>query len=379
MHKNSGVIRDARLRKKLLEAAARSDGRDVDDVTIDDGNNSIGGLSYGNSVGGMSYGSMRSGISQLTFRTHASRTNGRGGGAVVPNTIGASKSKPHHVRTMQTSASREAMDSYSTNTYVTSSGQVLSTPSPKNITRSYNHRSPRRNNGSSSSSRGGGGIGGGIPLAVTEQPFASLLKTPLRNDHETMSPIHQMTPLGLKPEKASSTVLRKRLSRRISGVVENNNAGTTNGAQDYNRQLSSIYEAEDIKMQHTKSEEEETTAQSQSHQQESNNSNTTNPSEITTVALEVITAHLSHLKHLEASITREKELLSNLEKLTHCQSPLLDADALQSKETIAFLSTLTEEQVCDYFESLHVCVNEQLDSNELLLGEMEKISQGDAM
>ena len=215
-------------------------------------------------------------------------------------------------------------------------------------------------------------------MAVTEQPFASLLTTPLRNDHETMSPIHQMTPLGLKPEKASSTVLRKRLSRRISGVPEGNknNAGTTNGIQDYNRQLSSIHEGEDVKMQHTKSEEEETT--SQSHQ-ENINSNTTTPSEITAVALEVVSAHLSHLKHLEASITKEKELLANLEKLTQCQSPLLDADALQSKETITFLSTLTEEQVCDYFESLHVCVNEQLESSELLLGEMEKISQGGAM
>ena len=39
-------------------------------------------------------------------------------------------------------------------------------------------------------------------------------------------------------------------------------------------------------------------------------------------------------------------------------------------------SNLTEEQVCDYFESVHVCVDAQRNASESLLREMERISQG---
>jgi hypothetical protein len=326
MRMNSGVIRDVRLRKKLLEAAARSDGRDVDDLaSLDEG-----------SVGGMSYGSMRSGISQLTFRSYASR-----GPKPVPNSIDTPKAK-----VMQTS--REAISNYSTNTYVTSSGQVFSTPSPR---RGY--RSPRRSGGPR-----------GPPVVVTEQPFASLLRTPLKNEQ---SPMNQLTPLGLKAQKASSNVLRKRLSRRISGVEAVNGSSNAlyseSNGDDYRRQLSSINESDDNKNQlgTIKSEEEE-----------QDNTNT-NLSEITTVALEVIGAHLSHLKELKEAVSKEKELLADLQKLAGFSLTNMD---LNSSEVKTHLATLSEEQVCDYFESLHVCVNKQLDSSENFLGEMEKISQG---
>jgi len=326
MRMHSGVIRDTRLRKKLLEAAARSDGRDVDDLaSLDDG-----------SVGGMSYGSMRSGVSQLTFRSYASLVP-----KAVPNSIDTPKTK---TRIMQTS--REATSNYSTNAYVTSTGQVLSTPSPRRL-----YRSPRRSAGPR-----------GIPVVVTEQPFASLLKTPLRNEQ---SPTKQSTPLGLKAQKASSTVLRRRLSRRISGV------GTLNGssnaryadadADDCRRQLSSINES-DTPIGASKSEEEVAPENA-----------TNSMSEITTVALEVIQAHLSHLRELEEAVSNERELLADLEKIA--DSSLMNID-LSSSEVITRLASLSEEQVCDYFESLHGCINKQLDFSEMFLCQMEKISQG---
>ena len=330
MKKNSGVVRDVRLRKKLLEAAARSDGREVDDLaSLDDG-----------SVGGMSLGSMRSGISQLTFRSYASR-----GPNVIPNAIGTPKNRS---KVMQTS--REAISDYSTNTYVTSSGQVLSTPSPKRI-----YRSPRRSSGK----RG--------PPVIVEQPFASLLTTPMKN---VQSPVKQLTPLGLKTQKASSTVLRKRLSRRISGVPAIKGGSNivdhaeTNG-EEFKRQLSSINEAEDSYISKSKSNEETP---------EKVVSNANKPqAEITTVALEVIEAHLRHLKELEVAVSKEKELLADLEKLAG--SKLLGAD-INCAEVTTQLAMLSEDQVCDYFEALHICVNKQLDSSENFLGEMEKISQG---
>ncbi|KAL7515009.1 hypothetical protein ACHAXN_012859 [Cyclotella atomus] len=330
MRMNSGVVRDVRLRKKLLEAAARSDGRDVEDLaSLDDG-----------SVGGMSYSSARSGISQLTFRSYASR------GPRVPNNVDT----PKKTRVLQTS--REAISDYSTNTYVTSSGQVLQTPSPR---RPY--RSPRRTSGQR----------GGPPVVVTEQPFASLLKTPSRND---LSPINQRTPLGLKTQKASSNVLRKRLSRRISGVDaingSNNPLYLESNGDDYRRQLSSINETDDNRggqqLTTIKSEEEEV-----------ENADTHLSEVITTVAVEVIGAHLSHLKQLEAAVSKEKELLAGLEKLAG--SSLLDKD-LKSSEVQLCLAKLSQEKVEDYFESVHACVVEQVASCEDFIDEMVKISQG---
>ena len=329
MRINSGVIRDVRLRKKLLEAAARSDGRDVDDLaSLDDG-----------SVGGMSYGSIRSGISQLTFRSYASQRPAR----AVPNAIDTPK-----MRGKQMQTSREAISDYATNNYVTTGGKVYSTPSPR--TRTY-----QRPNYSSGKKE--------MTISV-QQPFASLLKTPLRNDR---SPPNPLTPLGLssKTQKASSTVLRKRLSRRISGVEAINGGGAlyTESAEDYRRQLSSINEADDNKggnQLNNTAAEPDTVAES--------------ISEITTVALEVIAAHLSHLKELEAALSKEKELLADLEKLAG--TSLSNNDRSSSKVRTC-LANLSEEQVCDYFESLHICVDKQQTSSDKFLKEMEKISQGE--
>lgn len=336
MRMNSGVVRDVRLRKKLLEAAARSDGRDVDDLaSLDDG-----------SVGGMSYSSMRSGrsgISQLTFRSYACR------GPRMPLNIDTPKTK---TRVLQTS--REAISDYSTNTYVTSSGQVLSTPSPR---RPY--RSPRRSTG----------MRGGPPAVVTEQPFASLLHTPSRNEK---SPINPLTPLGLRTQKASSNVLRKRLSRRISGVDvlngSNNPLHFESSGDDHRRQLSSINETDDNKgqLRVLKSEEEEAEYVGEIEP---------NLSEvITTVAMEVIGAHLTHLKQLEAAVLKEKELLTGLEELAG--SSFVDND-LKSSEIQSCLATLSQEKVEDYFESVHACVVEQVSSCENFIDEMVKISQGE--
>ncbi|KAL3782967.1 hypothetical protein HJC23_003123 [Cyclotella cryptica] len=330
---NSGVIRDVRLRRKLLEAAARSDGRDVEDLaSLDDG-----------SIGGMSYGSMRSGISQLTFRSYASRGGVRPN--TVPNTIDTPKTRSKVLQT-----SREAISDYSPNTYVTTSGQVFSTPSPRRQYRPPSYSSGKKD----------------LSVASTQQPFASLLKTPLKSER---SPIYPLTPLGLssKSQKVSTNVLRKRLSRRISGVQAMTGDGElyseirTETAEQYPRQLSSINETEDNK------------CGNQLNNPSVGHIPTTQFSEITTVALEVIEAHLSHLQELEAAMSKEKELLADLEKIS---GVALANNDRTSPHVTTCLASLTEEEVCDYFESLHVCVDKQLISSEKFLMEMEKISRG---
>ncbi|KAL7519457.1 hypothetical protein ACHAWX_004214 [Stephanocyclus meneghinianus] len=333
MKLNSGVIRDVRLRRKLLEAAARSDGRDVEDLaSLEEG-----------SIGGLSYGSMRSGISQLTFRSYASKGGVRPN--AVPNTIDTPK-----IRSKVLQTSREAISDYSTNTYVTTSGQVFSTPSPRKQYRPPSYSSGKKD----------------VSVAATQQPFASLLKTPLK--HERF-PINQLTPLDLssRTQKTSTNVLRNRLSRRISGVQALNGDGELYSetqmepADEYRRQLSSINEGEDNKfgnllnntaIMHT---------------------STGHFSEITTVALEVIEAHLSHLQELEAAMSKEKELLADLEKISGVS---LAGNDRKSPQVTTCLASLTEEEVCDYFESLHVCVDKQLISSEKFLMEMERISRG---
>ena len=96
--------------------------------------------------------------------------------------------------------------------------------------------------------------------------------------------------------------------------------------------------------------------------------------EIADVALEVIAAHLSHLERAERAISREKRLLSELG--TRLDVSILDGTK-NGAELAERLASLTEEQVCDYFESVHVCVDEQRIAGEALLKEMERISRGD--
>ena len=52
-------------------------------------------------------------------------------------------------------------------------------------------------------------------------------------------------------------------------------------------------------------------------------------------------------------------------------------DGMKAAELSDRLASLTEEQVCDYYESVHICVDKQRNVSEELLGEMERISMGD--
>jgi hypothetical protein len=103
-----------------------------------------------------------------------------------------------------------------------------------------------------------------------------------------------------------------------------------------------------------------------------NNNVNSNSDEITYVALEVISAHLAHLDKIETQLSREKDLLLDLNK----QLGISISDATNSDELAQCLTKLTEEQVCDYFEAVHVCVDLQRNASESLLREMERISQG---
>jgi F420-0:gamma-glutamyl ligase len=94
--------------------------------------------------------------------------------------------------------------------------------------------------------------------------------------------------------------------------------------------------------------------------------------EITAVALEVILAHMSHLEQLEKFIATEKEILQNLNK----DVGITITDMTITSDIEGRLCDLTEEQVCDYFESVHACVNKQRTACEEVLREMERISQG---
>ncbi|KAL3768019.1 hypothetical protein ACHAWU_005477 [Discostella pseudostelligera] len=333
----AGAVRDMRLRKKLMDAAAvvtttsGSDGNLFDDLA------SVGDMSLNSAVSGLSHASYRS---NMSHRSHVSR--GMMGSNGVPSVIGTPKVSPrarsriggglqtNSPRYMQGTGSsagkvhvKEASDKYSANQYVTSTGHVLSTPSPRN--------------GKLSKPVGLYGVNEAFP--TPQQPFASLLQTPSR----------QMTP---ESSHTPCKILRKRLSRRISGIKP----GVYGHAQSSPIYLSSIDETEDCNEQVTPSV-----------------INDIHSSEITNVALEVIAAHLSHLEQIESLITKEKELLLGLNK----QLGISITNGMMTLDLACSLSSLSEEQVCDYFESVHMVVDKQRNSSEELLREMERISQGD--
>lgn len=334
---SSGVVRDIRLRKKLYEAASNSDGKLFDDQA------SLGEMSLNSAVSGLSYASYRSNTSHRSYAQRGVASNG------VPAIIGTPKVSPRirsrarcspsgSPRFMQGTGSsttrvaeqakiqaKESSEKYATNEYVTSTGHVLLTPPPKGT---Y----PKASNL----------YGGGDTFTSTQQPFASLLETPNRSMSNHQSPV---------PMQNSCNILKKRLSRRISGirdeVFEHDIRSPSN--------LTSINETED--------------------------SNGGNPSategtqstEITTVALEVIAAHLSHIEQIEVFISQEKDLLLDLNK----KLGISITDGMKTSELSDRLVALSEEQVCDYFESVHTCVDKQRNAGEDMLKELERISQGD--
>jgi len=334
---NSGVVRDVRLRTKLLEmASSRSDGNLFDDAA------SLGEMSLNSAVSGLSYASHRSNVSHLssTFASRGMANNG------VPSIIGTPKvssprarsrmgysppsSSPSYMRGTASSAtsiieqgrqqSKMASDNYSINKYVTSSGHVLSTPSPR-----------------SKFSKSTTSYGEDDNAATAHQPFASLLQTPCRS----------MTP---EKDQTSTNILRKRLSRRISGIKPEIHEHVRSPVH----QLSCIIETEDC-------EEVPPTATKDAH-----------TTEITKVALEVVLAHLSHIEQIEQLIAKEKDLLLDLNK----QVGISITDRTMASDIEGRLCALSEEQVCDYFESVHTCVDKQRHVCEDLLREMERISHG---
>ena len=340
---SSGVVRDVRLRKQLLDVASKS--TEGNSSNLFDDMQSLGDMSLNSAVSGMTSASYRS---NMSHRSYASRgmTNG------VPSVIGtpkvsprmrsrtrhspSSSSSPNYLRGTGSSASRriseqakihakEASNKFNTNEYVTSSGHKLSTPSP------------RRGKHSKPISLYGGGETSAI---TTEQPFASLLQTPNR----------QMTP---EIREKTCNILRKRLSRRISGVKEELPDHVQSPVQ-----LSSIDETQD-----------------DSHDIPSSSAivEDAHSAEITNVALEVISAHLKHLDQIESLVTKERELLLDL----NTKLDVTITDGMKAAELSDRLASLTEEQVCDYYESVHICVDKQRNVSEELLGEMERISMGD--
>ncbi|KAL3790632.1 hypothetical protein ACHAW5_004199 [Stephanodiscus triporus] len=336
---SSGVVRDVRLRKKLLEmAASHSDGNLFDDMA------SLGEMSLNSAVSGLSHVSHRSNVSHLSS-TYSSRGMVNNG---VPSIIGTPKvssprarsrmgyspssSPPSYMRDTGSSATRvieqakvhatEASDKYSINKYVTSTGHVLSTPSPRRKfskpTNSYGEEDD---------------------IATAQQPFASLLQTPCR---------------PRTPESRDHTpteILRKRLSRRISGIKPDISEHVLSPVH----QLSCINETEDCEeVAHTATKDAHTT-------------------EIAIVALEVVLAHLSHIEQIEQFIAKEKNLLLDLNK----QVGISITDMAKASDIKGRLCVLTEDQVCDYFESVHSIVDKERHVCEVLLREMERISHGD--
>ena len=335
---SSGVVRDVRLRTKLLEmASSRSDGNLFDDAA------SLGEMSLNSAVSGLSYASHRSNVSHLssTFASRGMANNG------VPSVIGTPKvssprarsrmgyspssSSPSYMRGTASSAtsiieqgrqqSKMASDNYSINKYVTSSGHVLSTPSPRS-----KFSKPTTSHGEDDNA------------ATAHQPFASLLQTPCRS----------MTPESR--DQTSTEILRKRLSRRISGIKPEIHEHVRSPVH----QLSCIIETEDC-------EEVPPIATKDAH-----------TTEITKVALEVVLAHLSHIEQIEQFIAKEKDLLLDLNK----QVGISITDRTMASDIEGRLCALSEEQVCDYFESVHTCVDKQRHVCEDLLREMERISHG---
>jgi len=200
-------------------------------------------------------------------------------------------------------------------------------------------------------------------MTPPKQPFASLMQTPQPNQNET-TPTWTYTNNAIRQSPKSAKMLRKRLSRRISGIdaLEAAATTTTNGPEEYKRQLSSIAEKND----------DGNITSTTSPLSATNNNMNSNTDEITYVALEVISAHLAHLDKIENQVSREKDLLLDLNK----QLGISISDATNSDELAQCLSKLTEEQVCDYFEAVHICVDLQRNASESLLREMERISQG---
>ena len=337
---NSGVIRDVRLRKKLLESSSSSSNQPGSKL-FDDA--SLGDLSLNSAVSGLSYASHRSAFSNRSYASHR--------GNNIPSIIGTPsgvpsprnrsrirygpsgsplKGSPSYMRGTGSSAARNGADQekirskegpsqYSANQYVTSSGHILSTPSP---------RSARRLGAASSR--------GGLDAIATEQPFASLLQTPKQSSNDT-------TP-DSKP--MSAKILRKRLSHRISGVHIDGDVCT-----NFERQLSSINE----------SETKPTGPCNESHS-----------AEVSNVALEVIAAHLSHIEKLESLLKKEKDVLLGINE----ELGVSISDSTQTDELVSRLRNLSEEKVCDYFEEVYQCADRQKKSGEEMIEEMEKISQG---
>jgi hypothetical protein len=192
--------------------------------------------------------------------------------------------------------------------------------------------------------------------------------TPTRNHYNHHQQQHS--------NNASATMLRKRLSHRISGIggletmtaTAETNIRTKNDHDEYKRQLSSIAEKCDGNIGTNTINGASSALLSTTT---SNDVNNNNSDEITIVALEVIAAHLVHLEKIENQLSREKDLLLDLNK--HLG---VSISTTKSNELAQCLNTLTEEQVCDYFESVHICVDIQRNASECFLREMERISQG---
>ena len=332
----AGAVRDVRLRQKLMDAAAittsGSDGNLFDDMA------SVGEMSLSSAVSGLSHASYRSNISH---RSHVSRSMMGNNG--VPSVIGTPKVSPrsrtgirnslqansNSPRYMQGTGSsagkvyvKEASDKYSANTYVTSTGHVLSTPSPRR----------------GMTSRTAGLLGGNGAIPTPQQPFASILQTPSR----------QMTP---ESSQTPCKVLRNRLSRRISGIKP----GGYEHTQSSSTHLSSIDETEDCNEQGTPSV-----------------INDFHSSETVNVALEVIAAHLSHLEQIKLLFKKENDLLVSLNN----KLGMTVTNGMMTSELACGLASLSEEEVCDYFESVHMVVDKQRNASEDLLLEMERISSG---
>ena len=415
---NSGVIRDTRLRKNLLEAASRECGEDnIGGGGLFDDMASLGDMSLNS---GMSFTSMRS---NMSYRSYASRGIGAagagpgGGGRSIPSVIGTPKvrktsryspststSSPSYMKSTAASSSstspaskirnKESSSTYSSSNYVLSSGHVVSSSTPQRTSR-LPPPSPRNRPASPSLSSPTKDRSSMTPPPT--QPFASLMQTPQPDKKQTATtPTQQLRQYGNADSHhhnspKSAKMLRKRLSRRISGIggLETTSSATSAGSTGvganasastvdaYKRQLSSIAEKSDGSVTATvatSSNGVSSPLSSSSPASTANNNvnSSSNSDEITFVALEVIAAHLAHLDKIETQISHEKDLLLDLNK----QLGISISNSTNSDELARCLGKLTEEQVCDYFESVHICVDLQRNASESLLREMERISQG---
>jgi len=367
---SSGVVRDVRLRKKLLEVASRdvatttSSGGEVkgeggSSTHLFDDMASLGEMSLNSAVSGLSYASHRS---NMSHRSYASTRGERRIPSVIgtPGKVRSRRSpsnggtSPSYMRNTGSSASRvseqvgkiqakESSYRYATNEYVTSSGHKLSTPSPK---RGGPKPSSLYYRGEDGRDEGG---------EATEQPFASLMHTPTRPTRNHMTP---------ESQQKTCKVLRKRLSCRISGI-NGCVAAFEKELPDHIQSPSGLQSINELSLAPSAPPTRSPVVNEDTAQPEA---------EITTVALEVISAHLSHIDQMESLITKERELLSGLSTKLGV-SITNEMNAAELSEHIA--KSLSEEQVCDYYESVHVCVDKQRTVSEELLGEMERISTGD--